>query len=155
MGLSHEYAWTFVKCTFRTYGMLLKILPFALHTSPLSVHALQTPFLTVAVVVEACLPCQCVATAVVSFVSWSLPSNGSCATIYRLFCLACLTTHLSAVFPLASVQPSEPSVFWIPFYWWSNIHFEVVVFWISGGKHGAFCLLLHWYLQFVNGRAIA
>jgi hypothetical protein len=30
-----------VNCTYRTYSMLLKILPFALYTSPLSVHALQ------------------------------------------------------------------------------------------------------------------
>jgi hypothetical protein len=29
------------KCTFRTYSMLLQILPFALHTSPLPVEALQ------------------------------------------------------------------------------------------------------------------
>jgi hypothetical protein len=42
MGLSYEYAWLFVKCTFRTYNMLLKILPFALHTSPMSVQALQS-----------------------------------------------------------------------------------------------------------------
>jgi hypothetical protein len=33
-----EYAWPFVKCMYRTYSMLLKILPFALHTSPLSVQ---------------------------------------------------------------------------------------------------------------------
>jgi hypothetical protein len=38
----NEYAWPFVKCTFRTYSMLLKILPFALHTSPLSVQALRS-----------------------------------------------------------------------------------------------------------------
>jgi hypothetical protein len=38
---SYEYAWPFVKCTFRTYNILLKILPFALHTSPLSVQALH------------------------------------------------------------------------------------------------------------------
>jgi hypothetical protein len=31
----------FSKCTYRTYSMLLKILPFALNTSPLSVQALQ------------------------------------------------------------------------------------------------------------------
>jgi hypothetical protein len=31
----------FVKCMYRTYSMLLKILPFALYTSPLSVQALQ------------------------------------------------------------------------------------------------------------------
>jgi hypothetical protein len=35
--VSYEYAWPFVKCTYRTYSMLLKILPFALYTSPLSV----------------------------------------------------------------------------------------------------------------------
>jgi hypothetical protein len=37
--------WTgfaFVKCTYRTYGMLLKFLPFALYSSPLSVQALQS-----------------------------------------------------------------------------------------------------------------
>jgi hypothetical protein len=28
--VSYEYAWPSVKCTFRTYSMLLKILPFAL-----------------------------------------------------------------------------------------------------------------------------
>jgi hypothetical protein len=39
--VSYEYAWPFVKCIFRTYSMLLKIIPFALHTSPLSVQALQ------------------------------------------------------------------------------------------------------------------
>jgi hypothetical protein len=33
--VSYEYALPFVKCTYRTYSMLLKILPFALHTSPL------------------------------------------------------------------------------------------------------------------------
>jgi hypothetical protein len=32
----------FVKCTYRTYRMLLKILPFALCESPLSVQALQS-----------------------------------------------------------------------------------------------------------------
>jgi hypothetical protein len=32
---SYEYVWPSVKCTFRTYSMSLKILPFALHTSPL------------------------------------------------------------------------------------------------------------------------
>jgi hypothetical protein len=36
---SYIYAWRFVKCTYRTYGVLLKILPFA--RSPLSVQALQ------------------------------------------------------------------------------------------------------------------
>jgi hypothetical protein len=40
--VSYEYAWPFVKCIFRTYNMLLKIFPFALHTSPLSVQALQS-----------------------------------------------------------------------------------------------------------------
>jgi hypothetical protein len=34
-------AWPFVKCTYRTYHMLLKIIPFALQTSPLSGQALQ------------------------------------------------------------------------------------------------------------------
>jgi hypothetical protein len=33
---------TFVKCTFRKYNMSLKMLHFALHTSPLSVQALQS-----------------------------------------------------------------------------------------------------------------
>jgi hypothetical protein len=37
---SYKYAWPFVKCTYHTYGRLLKILPFALYTSPLSVQAL-------------------------------------------------------------------------------------------------------------------
>jgi hypothetical protein len=32
----------FVKCTYRTYSMLLKILPFTLHTNPLQVQALQS-----------------------------------------------------------------------------------------------------------------
>jgi hypothetical protein len=36
-----KMGWPFVKCTYRTYSMLLKILPFALHTSPLSVQDLQ------------------------------------------------------------------------------------------------------------------
>jgi hypothetical protein len=40
--VSYEYAWLFVKCTFRTYSMLLKGLHFALRTSPLSVQALQS-----------------------------------------------------------------------------------------------------------------
>jgi hypothetical protein len=31
----------FVKCTYRTYSMSLKILPFTIYTSPLSVQALQ------------------------------------------------------------------------------------------------------------------
>jgi hypothetical protein len=33
---------TFVKCTYRTYNLLLKILPFALHISTLSIQALQS-----------------------------------------------------------------------------------------------------------------
>jgi hypothetical protein len=41
MFASYEYAWPFVKCTYRTCSMLLKILPLALYTSPLSVQALQ------------------------------------------------------------------------------------------------------------------
>jgi hypothetical protein len=41
MGWSrYEYAWPFVKCTHHTYNMLLKICPFALYTSPLSVQAI-------------------------------------------------------------------------------------------------------------------
>jgi hypothetical protein len=40
--VSYEYAWPFIKCTYRTYSMLLKILPFALYTSPLSVQTLQS-----------------------------------------------------------------------------------------------------------------
>jgi hypothetical protein len=31
----YEYVWLCVKCTYRTYSILLKILPFALHTNPL------------------------------------------------------------------------------------------------------------------------
>jgi hypothetical protein len=42
MDLSHEYAWLFVKCTYRTCSILLNILPCAVHTSPLSVQALQS-----------------------------------------------------------------------------------------------------------------
>jgi hypothetical protein len=38
----YEYAWPFVKFTYRTYSILLKILPCALYTSPLSVQALQS-----------------------------------------------------------------------------------------------------------------
>jgi hypothetical protein len=37
--------WTalpFVKCTYHTYSMLSKILPYTLHTSPLSVQAFQS-----------------------------------------------------------------------------------------------------------------
>jgi hypothetical protein len=30
-----EYAWPFVKCTYGTYSMLMKVLPVALYTSPL------------------------------------------------------------------------------------------------------------------------
>jgi hypothetical protein len=40
--VSYEYAWPFVKCTYRIYSMLLKTLPFALYTSPLSVQAFQS-----------------------------------------------------------------------------------------------------------------
>jgi hypothetical protein len=40
--VSYEYAWSFVKCTFCTCSMLLKILWFALHTSPLTIQALQS-----------------------------------------------------------------------------------------------------------------
>jgi hypothetical protein len=40
--VSYEYAWHFFKCKFHTYCMLLKSFPFALHTSPLSVQALQS-----------------------------------------------------------------------------------------------------------------
>jgi hypothetical protein len=39
--VSYEYAWPFVKCTYRTYNMLLKIFPFALYTCPMSIQALQ------------------------------------------------------------------------------------------------------------------
>jgi hypothetical protein len=43
MGLAlMNSAWPFFKCTYRTYSMLLKILPFALYRSPLSVKALQS-----------------------------------------------------------------------------------------------------------------
>jgi hypothetical protein len=38
----YEYAWPFVKCTYRTCSVLLKILPFAPQTSLLSVQALQS-----------------------------------------------------------------------------------------------------------------
>jgi hypothetical protein len=31
--VSYEYDWTFIRCTFCTNSMLLKILPFALHTT--------------------------------------------------------------------------------------------------------------------------
>jgi hypothetical protein len=34
--VSYEYGWPFVKCTFRKYSMLLKILPSELQKSPLS-----------------------------------------------------------------------------------------------------------------------
>jgi hypothetical protein len=40
--VSYEYAWSFIKCTYRTYSMLLEILSFALYTSSLSVQALQS-----------------------------------------------------------------------------------------------------------------
>jgi hypothetical protein len=46
--LTRKWGWllwiclAFVKCMYRTYSMLLKILPFALHTSPMSVQALQS-----------------------------------------------------------------------------------------------------------------
>jgi hypothetical protein len=39
---SYEHVWAFVKCTYRTYSMLLKILSCAIYTSPLSVQALQS-----------------------------------------------------------------------------------------------------------------
>jgi hypothetical protein len=39
--VSYEYAWPFGN-KYRTYSMLLKILPFALYTSPLPVQALQS-----------------------------------------------------------------------------------------------------------------
>jgi hypothetical protein len=38
--VSYEYAWPFVKCTCRTYGTILKILPYALYTRSLSVQTL-------------------------------------------------------------------------------------------------------------------
>jgi hypothetical protein len=38
----YEYAWPSVKCTYCTYRMLLKILPFVLYTGPLPVQALQS-----------------------------------------------------------------------------------------------------------------
>jgi hypothetical protein len=40
--LCYEYVWPFFKCTYRTCSMLLKILPFALYTSPMVVQALQS-----------------------------------------------------------------------------------------------------------------
>jgi hypothetical protein len=39
---SYEYIWPFVKCTFRTYSMLLKNIPVALYTNPLSVQDFQS-----------------------------------------------------------------------------------------------------------------
>jgi hypothetical protein len=39
---SYEYAWPFIKCTYRTYSILLKIIPCAVYTSPLSVQGLQS-----------------------------------------------------------------------------------------------------------------
>jgi hypothetical protein len=39
---SYEYAWASVKCTYRTYSILMKTFSFALHTSPLPVQALQS-----------------------------------------------------------------------------------------------------------------
>jgi hypothetical protein len=39
---SYKYVWPFVKRTYRTYSMLLKILPFALYKSPVLVQALQS-----------------------------------------------------------------------------------------------------------------
>jgi hypothetical protein len=33
---SYEYAWRFVKCTYHTYSLLLKIFPCALYASPVS-----------------------------------------------------------------------------------------------------------------------
>jgi hypothetical protein len=38
----YEHAWPFVKCSYHTYSMLLKILSFALYTSFLSVQTLQS-----------------------------------------------------------------------------------------------------------------
>jgi hypothetical protein len=46
--VSYEYAWPSVKRTYRTYSVLLKILAFALYTSPLSVQALQSRCLSYA-----------------------------------------------------------------------------------------------------------
>jgi hypothetical protein len=34
----YEYAWPSVKCMYRTYSIVLKILPFTIYTSPLSVR---------------------------------------------------------------------------------------------------------------------
>jgi hypothetical protein len=42
MGLSLMNMLALVKCTYRTYSKLLKILAFALYTSPLPVQALQS-----------------------------------------------------------------------------------------------------------------
>jgi hypothetical protein len=39
--VSYEYAQHFIKCTYHIYSMLFKILSFPVHTSPLSVQALQ------------------------------------------------------------------------------------------------------------------
>jgi hypothetical protein len=36
MFVSYEYDWRFVKCTYHTYSLLLKILPCALYASPVS-----------------------------------------------------------------------------------------------------------------------
>jgi hypothetical protein len=40
--VSYEYVWSFVKSRYRTFSMILKIIPFTLYTSPLSVQALQS-----------------------------------------------------------------------------------------------------------------
>jgi hypothetical protein len=44
---SYEYAWRFVKCTYRKHSMLLKSLAFALYASPLWVQALQSSLVRV------------------------------------------------------------------------------------------------------------
>jgi hypothetical protein len=43
MCFSYEYAWPFVKCTYSTYSMLLKILPFALSADFRYIVLARTP----------------------------------------------------------------------------------------------------------------
>jgi hypothetical protein len=115
--LWYEYAWPFVKCTFRTYSLLLKILPFALHTSPLSLQALQD---------SSCLSCRVIyslgadhtentASNNTSIVSrGQLPSNGSNTVAYLWSC--CLAMTVVSLFvsrSLSSNGSTSHNTFWI------------------------------------------
>jgi hypothetical protein len=107
----------FVKCTCRTYSMILKILPFTVYTHPLTVQALQcrswlsylryatagsSVVVCVSIVAAACVCCRwnvfsgrCLATAVSS--RSAIPAFRRHVTIYADTYNECLMSHCIAI----------------------------------------------------------